>query len=123
MHEMAVTESILSIARTQAEKYPAARVTTINLVLGSLSSLVDDSITFYWDIISRDTPCAGAALVFHRLPARLVCMDCLTEYTVEAGISACPNCGSVKVKVLSGSEFRVDSIEITEEDNVQNNPH
>jgi hydrogenase nickel incorporation protein HypA/HybF len=115
MHELAVTESILSIARTQAEKYPAARVTAIHLVLGSLSSLVDDSITFYWEIINRDTPCEGATLIFHRLPAKLVCMDCMTEYEVEAGITTCPACSSVKVKILSGNEFRVDSIEITED--------
>jgi len=123
MHELAVTESILSIANSQAEKYPGARVNAIHLVLGSLSSLVDDSITFYWEIISHDTPCEGATLVFHRLPAKLICMECLTNYEIEAGIAVCPNCSSVKVKVLSGNEFRVDSIEIIEEEDVENDPH
>ena len=112
MHELAVTESILSISEKHALKAEASRVTDIHIVIGKLASIVDDSVQFYWDIISQDTICAGATLHFTRKPAQLVCLQCETEYTLEDELTACPHCGSAQVKVISGDEFWLDSIEI-----------
>ena len=53
MHELTVTESVLRIACKHAEDARATRVTDIYLVIGSLSSIIDDCISFYWDIISK----------------------------------------------------------------------
>ena len=112
MHELAVTESILNIATTHARKADGKKVTDIYLVVGRLSSIVDDSVQFYWDIISQDTMCAGAKLHFERVPAKLVCLDCGSTYLLEDELTPCPQCQSARVKVISGEEFRVDSIEI-----------
>ena len=59
MHELAVTESILNIAVQHASQAGAVRVTDLNLVIGQLSSIFDDSVQFYWDMISEGTICAG----------------------------------------------------------------
>jgi hydrogenase nickel incorporation protein HypA/HybF len=116
MHELAITESILEIASRHGKQAGASRVTKIDIVVGRLSSIVDDSVQFYWDIISKDSLCQGAELHFERVPARLLCLDCGTEYVLETELSPCPSCESPKVKVLSGEEFRLDSIEIETED-------
>ena len=76
MHELAVTESILNIAVQHASQAGAVRVTDLHLVIGQLSSIVDDSVQFYWDMISEGTICAGAELHFERRPATLKCLDC-----------------------------------------------
>jgi hydrogenase nickel incorporation protein HypA/HybF len=115
MHELSVTENILEIALRHAKQAEATRVTSINLVIGRLSSIVDDSIQFYWDFVSQDTICQGAKLNFERIPARLLCMSCGTEYVLESDLTACPQCQSAQVKILTGEEFRVDSIEIEKE--------
>lgn len=112
MHELSVTESVLEIACKHAEKAQATKVTDIYLEIGRLSSIVDDSVQFYWDMISKDTLCEGAALHFKRVPARLVCLKCHNEYTLEQELQPCPKCGSARVRVLSGDEFNLDSIEI-----------
>jgi hydrogenase nickel incorporation protein HypA/HybF len=52
MHELAVTEHILDIALKHAQNANALSVDEIYLVIGQLSSIVDDSIQFYWDIFS-----------------------------------------------------------------------
>jgi hydrogenase nickel incorporation protein HypA/HybF len=116
MHELAITENILEIASRHGKQAGATRVTKIDIVIGRLSSIVDDSVQFYWDIISKDTLCQGAELYFERIPARLLCLDCGTEYVLETELCPCPGCGSPKVQVLSGEEFRLDSIEIETED-------
>ena len=112
MHELAVTESILDIAQKHAIQAQAARVTDIYIVMGKLSSIVDDSIQFYWDMISQDTMCVGAKLHFNRIPAKLVCLSCGNNYNIDDGLTPCPQCSSTQVKVISGEEFWVDSIEI-----------
>jgi hydrogenase nickel incorporation protein HypA/HybF len=112
MHELAVTESILNIAVQHASRAGAVRVTHLNLVIGQLASIVDDSVQFYWDMISEGTICAGAKLHFERRPATLKCLDCDRSYALDGELTDCPNCHSVRIKVLSGEEFFVESIEI-----------
>ena len=64
MHELPVTESIFDIAKRYGQQANANRITDVYIVIGQLSSIVDDSVQFYWDIITRDTICDGAALHF-----------------------------------------------------------
>lgn len=115
MHELAVTENILDIATRHAVQANASRVTDINITIGRLSSIVDDSVQFYWDIVSKDTICQGATLHFLRIPARLQCLDCGHEYILESELTPCPSCGGVRVNTLSGNEFWLESLEIERE--------
>lgn len=112
MHELAVTESIFNIAIKHAEQAQANRVTDLYLVIGRLSSIVDDSVQFYWDMITENTLCAGSRLHFQRVPAQMLCFDCSNEFTLDGELSPCPACGSAKIKVVSGDQFYLDSIEI-----------
>ena len=112
MHELSVTESILEIALRHAQQAKAGRVTDLHLVIGQLSSIVDDSVQFYWEMISKDTLCEGSQLHFKRQNARVQCQDCKNEYDLEHELLPCPQCGSMNIKILSGDEFRLESIEI-----------
>jgi hydrogenase nickel incorporation protein HypA/HybF len=112
MHELVVTENILSIATQHAQQAGASRIVGIEIVMGQLSSMVDDSIQFYWDIISEGTPAQGAALHFTRVPAELECQACHHTYPPTTESFACPQCSSLNVKVISGDDLRVESIEV-----------
>jgi len=114
MHELSVTESILNIALEHAGKANAARVTDIYLVIGQLSSIVDDSVQFYWDMISEGSICEGAALHFERHPARIFCLVCKQENLLGSELAPCPACGSAQVQVMSGDQFYLDSIEVVQ---------
>lgn len=112
MHELSVTESVLQIACNHAEKAHATAVTDIYLVIGRLSSIVDESVQFYWDFISKGTLCEQARLHFRREPASLVCLNCQNEYELTDELTPCPKCGSAQVRVISGDQFNLESIEI-----------
>ena len=112
MHELPVTESILEIALRHADKAGASRITHLYLVIGQLASIVDDSVQFYWDIISRGTIAEGASLHFKRLPATFACLDCKHEFTPGDEDFACPSCKSERVKVISGDQFYMEAIDI-----------
>jgi len=115
MHELAVTENLLNIAVRHATQANAVRVTTLHLVIGQLSSIVDDSIQFYWDMISAGTICEGAQLHFERRLAMLKCLDCDQTYALSGELTDCPNCHSARIKVVAGEEFYLDSIEVEAE--------
>ena len=112
MHELSVTESVLEIACKHAEQAQAKKVTDIYLVIGKLSSIVDDSVQFYWDFISKGTICEEATLHFKRIPAELVCLDCSHNYTLADELTPCPQCGSARIRVVAGDEFNLESIEV-----------
>jgi hydrogenase nickel incorporation protein HypA/HybF len=116
MHELSVAESILNISCDYAARSGASRVTAIDLVIGQLSSIVDDSVMFYWDFVAENSICEGAQLRFTRTPARLQCLDCELEYTIPDQLSPCPRCSSFHVRIVAGEEFYVDSIEIEKEE-------
>ncbi|MGE5252044.1 MAG: hydrogenase maturation nickel metallochaperone HypA [Bacteroidota bacterium] len=116
MHELAVTQSILKIALRHAEQARAKRITDIHIVMGELSTNVDDSIQFYWDIIAKDTIAEGAKLHFRRVPAELQCMACFTKYRPGGGELVCPQCGSVGAKIISGEECSLEAIDVEEQE-------
>jgi len=112
MHELAVTQSILDISLRHAEKAGAKRIVAINLVVGRFSSIVDDSVQFYWDMIAEGTIAREARLHFERVPAEMKCLDCGLTYEPTDQTFACPGCASPRVRVSRGDELRVESIDV-----------
>jgi hydrogenase nickel incorporation protein HypA/HybF len=113
MHELMVTESILEIALRNAEEAGAERITDIFLVIGELSSIVDDSVSFYWGIISEGTAAAGSSLHFKRIPAEFSCRDCGRQFGLQENL-LCPKCDSSQISVTAGREFFLESLEVVE---------
>ena len=113
MHELAITESLLEITLKHAETAGAKKVNALNIVIGQMSSVVDESVQFYWDFIAKDTLAEGATLNFERIPARFHCHNCQAEFTLNGHPDfACPHCHSGQVQVIGGDEFRLDSIDV-----------
>jgi len=113
MHELSVTQNILDIALRHAEQAGATRISVVNLTIGQLSSIIDDSVQFYWDIISKGTIAEGAKLVFKRIPTELLCLECEHHYKPGVDELACPDCGSTRIKVVAGMEFFLESIDVS----------
>ena len=113
MHELAVTEDILRIVSEYAERGKAESVTDVYLVIGELSSFVDDSIQFYFNMMSPDTIAEGATLHFQRIKTRVRCRNCGQEFEPEERNWICPECHALGGDVIAGKEFFVESIEVT----------
>jgi hydrogenase nickel incorporation protein HypA/HybF len=112
MHELAVTQSVLEIVLRHARLAGGTRVSAIHLVVGQLSSIVDDSVAFYWEFVARDTPAEGARLDFRRVPARFRCNACGCEFSLQEETRDCPGCANGSVRLIAGDEFSVESIEV-----------
>jgi hydrogenase nickel incorporation protein HypA/HybF len=112
MHELAVTESLLEIALRHAKTAQAKKVTDLYLVIGQLSSIVDDSVQFYWEMISEGTPAQGSVLHFQRIQTELECQECSARYAPAGEDLACPECGSLRIRIIAGEEFQLEAIEV-----------
>jgi len=112
LHELAVTQSLLEIALRHAERAGAQRIIRLNLVIGQLTSIADDSVQFYWDIVSQGTVAEGAELHFERVPGVLRCLSCGHTFPLNGRDYTCPACGHERVVVAGGDDFRLESIEV-----------
>lgn len=115
MHELSVTESLLEIALRHAEQAGAARISALHLTIGDLASIVDESVQFYWDLVSQETIASGAQLLFTRVPARMRCQDCTLEFEPKPEHLLCPQCQGYQLKLLQGDEFTLSAIDIEKE--------
>ncbi|NWF71327.1 MAG: hydrogenase maturation nickel metallochaperone HypA [Chloroflexi bacterium] len=112
MHELSVTQSILEIALRHAEKAGAQKITDLYLVVGELSSIIDSSVQFYWNIISQGTAAENATLHFRRIAAEMECKVCGNRFKIRQQGFICPYCNSLDVCVRFGDEFYLDAIEV-----------
>lgn len=113
MHEMSITQNLLDLALRHGKSAGVKKIIGLNLVIGELSSIVDDSVQFYWEFIAQGTIAEGAELHFERLPAILHCQDCGQEFARNEDYR-CPACQSQHITVASGDEFYLKSIEVEE---------
>lgn len=113
MHEYSLTQGILDIAIEHAGKNNATRILRVNVKIGGLMAIVEDSMQFFFEYLSADTLAKGAELLIENVPIMIRCSNCGAESEVsQFEIYKCPECGEMAVKLVSGREFYIDSIEI-----------
>jgi hydrogenase nickel incorporation protein HypA/HybF len=122
MHELAVTQGILDLVLAAVQREGGGRVVAIDLVVGDLASIVDDSVQFYWEFIAEGTPAAGAVLRFRRVPMQFECRDCQALFEPQGESFACLHCGGANVRVAGGDELRVESFDLEPGDEPEPEP-
>jgi hydrogenase nickel incorporation protein HypA/HybF len=116
MHEMGVAMEIVEIA---ISSIPAniknACVESVNLKVGKLSAIVPESLRFCFDIVSKDTPLAGAKLNIEDVPVVVRCRECDLKWTINSPVFKCKKCKSGLIDIVSGRELDIISIEVVDE--------
>lgn len=112
MHELSISAAVVD---TVVRHAAGRRVLAVHVRLGRLRQVVPDSLAFFFELVSRDTVCAGAELTHEVVPARLRCDACAVEWEIDVPAFRCTRCGGADVAVLSGEELEVESIEVEEE--------
>lgn len=112
MHELSVMSYMLDTVEEQAHRSGARKVLSINLVVGERASFVDDSLLFYFDMLTPGRLCAGAKLNIRRTPMRFYCAACDCDYAPPIGSFRCPTCDAVGQVTSDGCELLIESMEI-----------
>jgi hydrogenase nickel incorporation protein HypA/HybF len=109
MHELSLTQNLLEIALKHAGD---KRIVRVNLLMGELSDEREESIQFYWNDIAKGTLAENAGLHFQRVQAEMKCLDCETVFHPAEIMVVCPGCGSHRLKLISGDDVRIESIDV-----------
>ena len=112
MHELEITHNILSLALSEAHKEKAKKISKIDLVVGQMSGIEPDCVSFFFDFISKDTIAQGAILQYQLVETKVICQTCGYEFSLKEEDWSCPNCRSSKFTIISGKELYIESIEV-----------
>lgn len=108
MHELGLTQNIVSIVSQHAK---GARVKRVSLEIGKLSAVVPDAIRFCFDICAQGTELENAELEIIEIAGRLRCQDCQLIIEINQVYGPC-GCGSWNTKPIAGQELRVKEMEL-----------
>ncbi len=111
MHEASVVEELVRLLRTKAEELHATSVRRVTLVVGELTGYMEESLGFYYEILSRDTLLAGSELVVTYVKPKLHCESCDALFERSLYSFDCPTCGRPGSMTKIGSEFYIESME------------
>ena len=112
MHEFTITKTILSIVLQKASDVKARKITKIELLVGRLTGFVPECIKLQFDILSRNTLAAGANLIFQQPETKLYCRQCDQHFQSDSFDLVCPQCHTLEIDILSGSELLVLSMDV-----------
>jgi hydrogenase nickel incorporation protein HypA/HybF len=109
MHELSIAASVVeTITARTGERI----VREVRLEVGRLSGVSADSLRFCFEMAAADTGVDGAQLVIDEPPGRARCVTCGEEFVVDDPILLCA-CGSSDVRILSGEQLRILSVEVS----------
>ena len=87
-------------------------VTKVLVRIGHLRQVVPDALTFSWQMMTTGGELEGSVLEVESVPATVACRACGAETTLDMPITACSQCYSRDVELLTGEEFAVVSLEL-----------
>ena len=112
MHELVIVEGIMKAAIPDAEKHGAKKILAIRLKIGELSGVVPSCIQEYFSLISKGTMAEAAKIEIEKIPITIRCNECGYEGEIGRMRIRCPKCESSQIRILSGKEYFVDSLEV-----------
>ncbi len=113
MHEMGVAQQMINIALASIPTdIINPKVERLNLKIGNLAAVVEESLRFCFEIISKESALEGAELVIEHVPVQVRCKKCNKVWKVDGPIFSCQSCKDSGIEVISGRELEIVSIEV-----------
>ncbi len=114
MHELSVTRDILNIVLKHARRNNVTEIKKIELEIGALSDLEQEWIQRYFTTLAAGSVAADARIVVKKIPCRFICSSCRSEFSADLSSDdalVCPQCGEAEVRMTSGMEYTIKSME------------
>ena len=113
MHETSIAQRMVDTAIEVADQNGGGRVVGMRLLLGEMTCVEPETLSFAFGVVSRGTRVEGCPLEIVRVPTRLRCRTCGAERGGDL-LDPCV-CGVPGGEVLAGRELRLSTIDIDEE--------
>jgi hydrogenase nickel incorporation protein HypA/HybF len=111
MHELSLAQSILDIVEQEMARYGATRAKVIRLDVGEFTAVVPDSLSFCFEVITKNTPLEGVQLEMNPVPLTGRCRGCGEEFRIQDYNYTCPRCAATDIETIAGRELLIREIE------------
>jgi hydrogenase nickel incorporation protein HypA/HybF len=117
MHEAGIAAEVYAISRRTADAHAGGRLVGVKVLVGELSAIEPDLLTFAWEALTAGGQDAGARLVVEWRPARQICAACgeIAERAPGSWLRLCPRCGGV-LRIEGGDELDVRDVTFGDEE-------
>lgn len=114
MHEVSIALGMVDELMRIARRNNAEKITHVKLKIGKMSGIVTDSLIFAFDAVKLDHPLLSTAEIsVEEVPLVYECNECRKQIETDAlSFPSCPACGSYNVKIVSGEEQHIASVEV-----------
>ncbi len=124
MHEVSVVTSMVDAVIDELSKYKLEKVNSVTVMIGALTNLGDEQMSFAYEIVTRGTILEGSELIIEHIPVEAQCESCgyigpvriLADPDYETHsipVLSCPECGG-PIRVVKGMECTVKCMDIEE---------
>jgi hydrogenase nickel incorporation protein HypA/HybF len=111
MHEMSIAQSIVGIVLDQMKAHDLSQIESVKLRVGALRAVDRDSLGFSFELLTADSPMAGARLEVEEVPIQGRCAKCGHEFIMNHWMDDCPTCEAARVEIVTGKELDIVAIE------------
>jgi len=111
VHELSLCRSIAVVVGEHAAGRPVERV---RVRIGAFRQVVPETLVYCWGLLNDGSALAGSILDIEHVPAVVECPDCGARSELSVPVLRCGACGSREATLVSGEEFLVASLDLTE---------
>lgn len=113
MHELTICKNLFTLLQQEQMSGDFTRVSRVRVEIGAFSCLEPEALRYAFDVLSRETFLAGAALEIDRPPGRATCLDCGADVELDTRLSDCPACGGSRLRPTGGDEMRLIEMDVS----------
>ena len=114
MHELSIAEAVIKQLENYAGTHPGCTVKKVTLEVGVISGIDRSALEFAFPLALEVSPLKKLELEIITVPVSVECLDCRAKSAVEKFMLKCASCASTHVKICSGRELKIKSMEIEE---------
>lgn len=116
MHELSVCQALVQQLEAVSAANGHGKVELVRLRIGPLSGIEAQLLRHAFPIASAGTIADGAELAIETMPIMVQCKDCGASSEAAANRMLCGACDSFRVKMSSGDEMLLESVELAAAD-------
>jgi hydrogenase nickel incorporation protein HypA/HybF len=119
LHEFSMATSLVETILERVQKNDVERVLEVELVIGKLTLLEVDQVTFCYNVITKGTMMQGSKLLVTENDIKVSCANCGYAGTMKfendllyhmlVPTLQCPSCSS-KVRIVEGNECIIKKV-------------
>ena len=111
MHELSIAQSIVATVVETARMNGVKRITKVHVEIGPLSGVVEESLQFCFPMALMGSGFENIELCIEKMPLKVLCDGCGAESEIEEIVLQCPQCSSQQVRVVTGRDLIIKSME------------